>query len=284
MRALALCAGSYGTVLQSNYLIKTGVVDELFAIDDSKSFHEYSNKYLLCTPFYDEALGHMEGVIPSFALPALNKALGIEHCQLWQDKLSLELINEDIAVNTVCYSNASIVAGYDIITKPRFNSSGGRGIKAYFKGEVAGVNGNMVVQKFLKGREYVVDVVTSVDRKPLFTIRQTLGMDNGRDIKISFDIPEYVVNQAKKAIDAVLPLMPMMAFNIQMKEPENGLAPLILEVDTRLSGSSICNAAYNRLINKLFNRTSDHGYVAGEFNNECTSVYESAGLSVPSVV
>lgn len=285
MLAVALCAGSYGTQLQTNYLIKKRVVSSLAMIDDFKSPEEYVGKYSdSVTKLASSQFVTPELVIPSFALPSLSKLTGVEMPSLWQDKLNLSLLPPSVVAFTTAYSADKIQITHPMISKPRFNSSGGRGVLAHLTGEVVECTADRVFQEYLSGPEYVVDVVADTTFNYSFTIRRTLSMESGRDVKVSFDIPEYVINQAIKAIESVIGVIPTRAFNIQMKEPSEGKNPLVLEIDTRLSGSSICNIAYDKLINHLVTNKTEINYIRGEFNNECVSVYEAIGLSVPSVV
>lgn len=284
MKRGILCAGSYGSKLQGNYhSLYFG--NDLLIHDDRIPFDQLAPFYPPNTKEYS-TLDQVDAIIPSSSLSIARRFGGGNGEYFWMDDKSLLHVCDGLEVQTFIEGQTILnSAGHEYILKYK-DGSGSKGIYTTKDVEITVPDG-WVAQEFFVGPEYVADV-RLVGRKFWVSVRQSVERLEGRDVAINFNVPARVLRHVAKVLDTIRTLGVSEFFNIQLIEDEETGRIGVMEFDTRLSGSSICNTFYDVVMHRQTRENPDwtaHDsiFFTGEFNERAIDIYKDLGLSVPRI-
>lgn len=285
MNFFVFSAGSYGSQLQAATIDRYYDSCSFFIYDDFKKASDFLDKYHVKSveSGSDLSIKCKECIIPSYELSSL-ESYGIDLSPgISNNKGMLEFILPDSKLLIPSIQNLP----NKLVIKPKV-SSGSKGIK------IIEIDTNHVVQEFIEGPEFIIDVICT-SSEILYTTRLSIERENGRDILISLD--HDMIDSAETV--NILRSIPTLdtyegPLNIQCRM-ENGIKLKVMEIDFRLSGSSVLSKAYQTLIDKYIKEVKQPGinkplvipktltYVKGTYNDEIKSLYENIQLSPPSL-
>lgn len=286
---LVLHAGGYGPMLQANYVNKAYIVREFRLIDDYKTFDTV--KYLYPHTSKRAVYNLDESVI----LPCADMAtytrfgLAVGGSPDWDSKLWMHRLVSSINRIHVSECPLTTVA----VKKP----STGSGSKDISIGWFNAPSSGYIFQPYCSGSELIVDLSVGYDVVRC-TARKSLYRVKGRDRVISFDIDNDDIARIHEVVEDFVSHLVVGGdviwtgcANIQMRKMD-GIWK-VMEIDFRLSGSSIVSSQYNFVINPYlknkyprvmkFNGNPEIWFERGKFNEDCIDVFSDCGLSVPSV-
>lgn len=129
-------------------------------------------------------------------------------------------------------------SGYPAFIKPKDGSSSINAFKVEDKDELevyAGQVGDYIIQPFVSGREYTVDIFCDWDGEPISIVpRERLQVRAGEVLKTRIVIDEQIIEESRKICDAFKPCGPM---TVQLIRDAKGV-DWFIEINPRFGGGA----------------------------------------------
>ncbi|MBD5473513.1 MAG: HAD-IA family hydrolase [Lachnospiraceae bacterium] len=128
---------------------------------------------------------------------------------------------------------------YPCFIKPKDGSSSINAFKVNDKNELsmyAGQIGDYIIQPFIEGREYTIDIFCDFNGKPIYiTPRERIAVRSGEVLKTKIELDETIIEEAKSLISHFCPCGPMTVQLIRQKDTGRDY---YIEINPRYGGGA----------------------------------------------